>query len=263
MRRAISSCSTRSADGTSMPDPARALARVVRRVHAPTALERCLGEACREPHVVRANRRDAHFANDVVTGFGDEVAGDRRRAGRPAELIGGIVDRRWLERERVAMREPAGHRGLEAPRERRAHVDPAAARAAAQPLVRAAGDDVHVELADVVRVRAGRLVRVEHDQRADLARAAHDRWHVDQHAALVVRVREHHNGGALGDRGADAIGRDRAPVVGRDAHRLARRRAPTRSTRTRATETAALRTRSRCGLAPRSRATTRARTAAR
>src|SRR5947209_18893199 len=97
--------------------PARAPRRVVRCVHRPAAFERRLGQARRQANVVLADPGDADLADDVVAGFCDQVAGDRRRAGRPAQLVGRVVDGRWLERERVAVREPAGDHRREALRE--------------------------------------------------------------------------------------------------------------------------------------------------
>ena len=95
---------------------------------------------------------------------------------------------------------PADEGRLEHVRQIGTNVEPAVSGPAAEPLDAAADREVHVERRDVERHDACRLVRVEHDVRADLVRPADDRLHVLDLTGLEEDVRDRHEQRALVDR---------------------------------------------------------------
>ena len=98
------------------------------------------------------------------------------------------------------MRLPADERRLEHLREIRASIEPAVTRPAAKPLDAAADREVDVQRGDVERNDSGRLVRVEHDVRADLVRPADDRLDVLDLPRLEQDVRDRNEQRAFVDR---------------------------------------------------------------
>ena len=111
-----------------------------------------------------------------------------RRAREEAPRAGGVLELR-LERERARVALPADERRLEALGEIGPDVEPARARAAAEPLDAAADSEVDVERGDVERHDARRLVAVEHDVRTNLVRAPDDRLDVLDLPVLEQHVR--------------------------------------------------------------------------
>ena len=123
-----------------------------------------------------------------------------------------------LEGEGPLVRLPAGQGRLEGLREIWTHVEPGSARAAAEPLDRAADGEVDAERRHVERHGSHRLVRVEDDQRTGFARPRHDRLDVLDPAGLEEHVRDRHEQGPLVDRLDDPL------VVRSDDHLRAARR---------------------------------------
>ena len=132
----------------------------------------------RRPGVVRRH----------VRGPGQEA----RSAARVAHLL--------LEAERRLVRLPAGVGRLEALGEVGPDVQPPVARAAAQPLHRAADREVDVERRHVERDDPGGLVAVEDHVRADLVGTPDDRLDVLDLGALEEHVADRHEQRPLVDR---------------------------------------------------------------
>ena len=95
----------------------------------------------------------------------------------------------------------------------RRHVQVPRARAAAQPLHRAAGREIDVPGRDVHRHRARGLVQVGDHVGPHLVRALHDRRHVLHESALEDHVREGHQQRRLVDGGEVALEGDGDAVV--------------------------------------------------
>src|SRR4051794_441606 len=92
---------------------------------------------------------DAGFLDQAQAGLRGVERRDVRGAGHEAVLAFGVADGAGLERERVVVREPAGKLGLELGRNVWADVQVGVAGAAAEPLQRATGYEVHGEVFDV------------------------------------------------------------------------------------------------------------------
>ncbi len=194
-------------------DPAGAFARVERRVDLQAALERHLRDPRGQAHVVLANLPHAHAFDQIVSGLGDHVAGNGRRAGTPPVHRTIPRHRCGFECEGPSVRHPAGDCRFERFAQRRLHVNPAAAGAAAEPFVTAAGNDIEIPLDHVVRIDAGRLICVDAEQGPRLAAMRLNGANVAERARDVVRVRENRDDGPLGDGCDDTLGRNRAAVV--------------------------------------------------
>ena len=138
--------------------------------------------------------------DDLVARARRVVRGDDRRAGEePRRARRGL--HLLFERERPRVPLPARERRLELLGQIRAHVQPARARPAAQPLHRAADAERDLERSHVERHRARRLVRVEAHvgahrmclrcnrlDRLDLSRLVEHVRHGNEQRALVDRL---------------------------------------------------------------------------
>ena len=164
-----------------------------------------------------ADPGDADLLDHVVACGGGVEGGHVGRPGQEARGAVRVVLPR-LEGEGPRVRLPAGHCGLEPFRKFRAHVQPGGPGPAAEPLDRTADREVDAERGHVQRHGAGRLVRVEHDERALLVGPGDDRLDVLDLAGLVENVGDRHEQRPLVDRLRDP------GVVGRDDDLEARRR---------------------------------------
>ena len=124
---------------------------------------------------------------------------------RKRRAPGGVLELR-LEGERPGVSLPADERGLEPLRDVGPHVEPARARAAAEPLHAAADGELDAELRQFERHDAGRLVAVEHHVGADVTRAADDRLDVLDLAVLEQDVADRDEQRPLVDRVDDRGG---------------------------------------------------------
>ncbi len=181
-------------------DGAAAPLGLARRDDGETGLVAEVDQELGEHERALADPRHTDLLDHVVAGRRRVERGDVRRAGEKAPRACGVLELR-LEGERPGMSLPADERGLEPFRDVRPHVEPARARAAAEPLDAAADGEVDAELGQVERHDARRLVAVEHHGGTDLAGSADDRLDVldlavleqdmadgDEQRALVDRV---------------------------------------------------------------------------
>src|SRR5712692_11587104 len=121
--------------------------------------------------------RDADVLDDVVACRRRVQCGNVRRAGEEAADARRVLELR-LECERARVTLPADEGRLETFSEIGAHVQPASAGAAAQPLDAPADGEVDSEAGQIDRYYAGGLVAVEYDVCADLVCTADDRLDV-------------------------------------------------------------------------------------
>src|ERR1051325_12046866 len=97
---------------------------------------------------------------------------------------------RRVESKRCFVGHPTGRFGLECVLQIRPDVEITRAWSTAEPLHRAAGGEVGIEVFDIERDGAGRLIRVKHDHRAYFMRAIDDGFCVLKKRALEKHVRE-------------------------------------------------------------------------
>ena len=155
-------------------------------------------EQLRQDERALANAADADFFDHVVARGRGVQRGHVRRAGEEAPRALRVLEL-GLEGKRARVPLPADERRLEPLGEIGAHVQPPGAGAAAQPLHAAADREVDVELGDVERHDACRLVAIEHDVGADLVRAPDDRLDVLNLPVLEEDVRDRNEQRALVD----------------------------------------------------------------
>src|SRR5512132_4002256 len=190
-------------------DRAAAAIRVARAQHLEAGRLEQLDEQRRLLHRALTDPLDADLLDELVArGCGVErryVWGPSQEPGRAFSVV--LLG---LERERARVRLPTGEGRLQPFGEIGADVEPAGPRPAAEPLDAPTDREVDAERGDVERNGARGLVRVEHDERSRLVRAADDRLDVldlsgleedvaerDEQRPLVDRVQ--HTGDVRGD----------------------------------------------------------------
>src|SRR5207302_3389153 len=94
-----------------------------------------------------------------------------------------------FESEWMLVGHPTGGLRLQLIDQVRSHVKIARARPAAKPFDGTASCKVHVQFFNAERHGPGRLISVEHDQRADFMCAFRDRFRILQEGALEKNVR--------------------------------------------------------------------------
>ena len=156
------------------------------------------------PHGVVADPVDADLLDDVVARRRRVERRHVRCAGQEAPRACRVLEL-GLEAERPRVRLPADERRLERLGQVGADVEPAGARAAAQPLDAPADREVDVQRGHVERHGADRLVGVEHDVRADLVRPLDDRLDVLDAPRLEDHVADRDEQGPLVDRRDDRL----------------------------------------------------------
>ena len=156
------------------------------------------------PERVGADPLDADLLDQVVPGGRGVQRRDVRRAGEEARRAGRVAHL-LLEGERQLVRLPAGIGGLEPLGEVGADVEPAVARAAAEPLDRAADREVDAQRRHVERDDPRRLVGVEDHVRACLVRAGDDPGDVLDLARLEEDVADRDEQRPLVDRADDLL----------------------------------------------------------
>src|SRR5262249_28484597 len=104
--------------------------------------------------------------------------------------IAGVINLARLERERSAMSHPAGDFRFELVAQFGANVEITSSRPAAQPFHRSACGEINIKLFDAERNRSGRLIGVEHYQRADAMRILDDGFDILNVDALEEDVRD-------------------------------------------------------------------------
>src|SRR4029077_4053748 len=180
-------------------DRANAARGVARAADLEAGLVTEIDQQLRLPDRVLADPFDADLLDQVVARSRCVERRHVRRAGQKTCRAVGVLEL-GLEAERPRMSLPADECRLEYVREIGTDEEPAVPRPAAEPLDAAADREVHVERRDVERNDAGRLIRVEHDVRADLGRPADDRLHGLDLTGLEQNVRDRHEQRALIDR---------------------------------------------------------------
>src|SRR5438045_1448884 len=208
-------CRQLAADGLVVGDAHGNRAAAARRVTRGPRLEPVLVEELEQERRLLeralADPGDADLLDHVVACGGGVEGGHVGRPGQEARGAVRVVLPR-LEGEGPRMRLPAGERGLERLGQIRSHVEPCSPRPAAEPLDRPADREVDAERGHVQRHGAGRLVRVEHDERALLVGPGDDRLDVLDLTGLVENVGDRHEQRPLVDRLCDPL------VVGPDDH---------------------------------------------
>ncbi len=217
MSRANNACATSAPCGTSNATvpPRRAESRgATQRISARVG-ER--DEPLGLPHALRADRVDAGGAQRPRPFDRRVERRNRRCPAEPAPGAGRGIHRR-LERERAGVRLPPGRRRHDVAdpvAQRRRRPEKAAARSAAQPLEHPTGEEIDAQRVHVDGEDADRVVGVERDERADLARPADDRCDVHHVRRAEEHVRDRDEPRPLVDGRDDPLGVDRHAVVAR------------------------------------------------
>src|SRR5262249_37008842 len=130
--------------------------------------------------------------------------------------IAGVINLARLEGERSAMSHPASDFRLELVAQFRSNVEVTSPWPATQPFHRSACGEINIKLFDAERNRSGRLIGVEHYQRADAMGLLDDGFDILNVGALEEDVRDRREQRLIVNRIHHPLGVNRDPVIARN-----------------------------------------------
>src|SRR5688572_10156855 len=132
-----------------------------------------LDEHASLPRAFFANRCDANFINDLIATLSGVECRDGWRAMQEARDVRRI-SKRGIKSKWIFVGHPACGLWLKLCDQIRAHIKIAGARTTAEPLNRTAGSEIYLQVFNIKRNGARRLIDIEYSHRTHLSRAFRD-----------------------------------------------------------------------------------------